>query len=102
MDFWEENVYYWLGWQTRDSHKAFLPVTFIAGHVGKSSNLTILVGFSRLPHGFDFLEGNVHVMDSLPTHELEMLGVQVGPFMQGLSHDPPPSWGTLSECQTST
>jgi hypothetical protein len=55
----------------------------------------MLVGFSRLPHGFDLLEGNVHAMYSLPAHELEMLGAQVGPFMQGSSHDPPPSWGTL-------
>jgi hypothetical protein len=34
----------------------------------------MLVGFSRLFHGFDLLEGNVHVMDSPITHELEMLG----------------------------
>ncbi len=57
----------------------------------------MLVGFSRLPHGFDLLESNVHAMDSLPAHELKMSGAQVGPFMQGSSHDPPPSWGMLSE-----
>jgi len=34
----------------------------------------MLVGFLKLPHGFDFLESNVHVMDSLPAHELEMPG----------------------------
>jgi hypothetical protein len=62
----------------------------------------MLVGFSRFPHGFNFLEGNVHVMDSFPAHELEMLGAQVGPFMQGSSHDPPPLWGTLLEFQAST
>jgi hypothetical protein len=32
----------------------------------------MLIGFSKLPHGFDLLEGNVHAMDSPPTHELEM------------------------------
>jgi len=32
LDFWEEIAYYQLGWQIGDSHKAFLPVTFIGGH----------------------------------------------------------------------
>jgi hypothetical protein len=59
----------------------------------------MLVGFLRLPHGFDLLEGNVHVMDSSLTHEMEMQGAQVGPFIQGSSRDPPPSWGTLLELQ---
>jgi hypothetical protein len=31
LDFWEEIIYYRLGWQTRDNHKTFLPVTFIGG-----------------------------------------------------------------------
>ncbi len=53
-------------------------VTFIGGHAGKSNNLTMLVGFLGLPHGFDLLEGNVHAMDNPPTHDLEMLGAQVG------------------------
>jgi hypothetical protein len=34
----------------------------------------MLARFSGLPHGFDLLEGNVHVMDNPPIHELEMLG----------------------------
>ncbi len=72
LDFWEESVYYRLGWQTRYTHKAFLPVTFIGGHARIYGNLTMLIGFSRFPHGFDFLEGNVHVMDNFP--ELEMPG----------------------------
>jgi hypothetical protein len=74
MDLWMEIVYYWPGWHTKDNCKDFLPITFIRGHVGKSSNLTILVGFSRLPHGFSLLGSNVHAMDSPPTHEPEMLG----------------------------
>jgi hypothetical protein len=102
LDFWEEIAYYRLGWQIKDSHKAFLEVNFIRGCVGKSNNSTMLVGFSRLFDGFDLLKGNVHVMDNLPAHELEMLGAQVRPFMQGSSHDPPPSWGTLLELQAST
>jgi len=58
----------------------------------------MLIGFSRLPHGFDLLEGNVHAMDNPPTHhELEMPSAQVGPFIEGSSCDPPPSWGMLSE-----
>jgi hypothetical protein len=50
------NYLYRPGWQIGDGHRAFLPVTFIEGHVRKSNNLTMLVGFSKLPHGFDFLE----------------------------------------------
>ncbi len=48
--------------------------TFIKGHVRKSSNSTMLVGILGLPHGFDLLEGNVHAMDSPPTHELDIPG----------------------------
>jgi hypothetical protein len=57
----------------------------------------MLARFSKLPHGFDFLEGNVHAMDSPPTHEMEMPSAQVGPFIQGSSRDPPPLWGMLSK-----
>jgi len=64
LDFWEEITYYQLGWQTRNTHKAFMPITFIRGHAKKSSNSTMLARFSGLPHGFDLLEGNVHAMDS--------------------------------------
>jgi hypothetical protein len=74
LNFWEEIVYYQPGWQIGNSYKAFLPVTFIGGHARKSNNLTMLVGFLVFFHGFDLLEGNVHVMDSPPTHELEMPG----------------------------
>ncbi len=74
LNFWEEIVYYQLGWQIGNSCKAFLLVIFIGGHVRKSNYSAMLVGFSRFFHGFDLLEGNVHVMDSPPTHELEMLG----------------------------
>jgi hypothetical protein len=73
LDFWEEIVYYQPRWQTRYSHKAFLPVTFIGVHARKSNNSMMLVGFLGLPHGFDLLESNVHAMDSPPIHELEML-----------------------------
>jgi hypothetical protein len=81
LDLWEEIVYYQLRWQIRDNCKAFLPITFIGGHVGKYNNITMLTRFSRLPDGFDLLEGNVHAMDSSPTHELKMRGAQVGPFI---------------------
>jgi hypothetical protein len=64
------NYLYKLGWQIRNRCKAFLPVTFIRGHVRKSSNSMMLARFLGLPHGFDLLEGNAHAMDSLPTHEL--------------------------------
>lgn len=74
LDFWEETVYYRPRWQTRDSYKAFLLITFIGGHGGKSNNSMILVKFSRLRHDFNLLEGNADVMDSHPIHELEMLG----------------------------
>jgi len=57
----------------------------------------MLIGFSRLPHVFDLVEGNIHAMDSPLIHELDMPSAQVGPFIQGSSHDPPPSWGTLSK-----
>jgi hypothetical protein len=43
-----------------------LLVTFIGGHAGKSNNLIMLMGFSKLPHGFDSFEGNVRVMDKPP------------------------------------
>jgi len=66
-------------------------------HVRKSKNLMMLAGFSKLPHGFDLLEGNVHAMDNPPTHEPEMLSAQVGPFIQGSSCDLPPLWGMLLE-----
>jgi hypothetical protein len=52
-----------------------------------------------LSHGFDLLEGNVHAMDSPPTREMEMSSAQIGPFIQGSSSDPSPSWGTLLEPQ---
>ncbi len=61
----------------------------------------MLARFSRIPHGFNLLEGNIHVMDSPPTHELEMPNAHVGPFIQGLPCDPPPSWRMLSKFQTS-
>jgi hypothetical protein len=57
----------------------------------------MLARFSRLPHGFDMLEGNVYSMDNPPTYELEMPSAQVGPFIQRSSHDLPPSWGMLSK-----
>ncbi len=41
--------------------RLFLPITFIREHVGQYSNSTMLVRFLGLPHGFDLLEGNVHV-----------------------------------------
>ncbi len=66
-----------------------MPITFIGGEVRKYNNLTMIIGFSRLPHGFDLLEGNDHVMDNLHVHELEMSSALVGPFMQGSSHYPP-------------
>ncbi len=72
-------------------------VTFMRGHARKFNNSTMLTRVLRLPHGFHLLEGNVHAMDSPPTHELEMPGAQVGPFIQGSSRDPPPSWGMLLE-----
>jgi len=95
LDFWEETIYYRPRWQTRNSRKAFLLITFIGGHVRKSNKSTMLIGFSRFPHGFDLLEDNVHAMDSPFIHELDILGAQVGPFIQGSSHYPQPSWGTL-------
>jgi hypothetical protein len=64
LNFWEKIVYYRPRWQIGNSCKVFLQITFIRGHEGKSNNLMMLVGFSRLPHGFDLLEGNVHAMDS--------------------------------------
>jgi hypothetical protein len=57
----------------------------------------MLARFSRLPHGFDLWEGNVHAVDNPLVYKLEMPGAQVGPFIQGSSHDPPPSWGMLSK-----
>ncbi len=81
MDFWEEIISYQLGWQTRNTRKAFMPITFIGGHARKSSNSTMLTGFSRFPHGFDLLENNVHTMDSPPIDELKMSSAQVGPFI---------------------
>jgi len=102
LDFWEETAYYQPRWQTRNSRKAFLPITFIRGHARKSNNSMKLARFSRLPHGFDLLEGNAHAMDSPPTRELEMLSAQVGPFIQGSPHDSPPSWETLSKLQAPT
>jgi hypothetical protein len=44
-----------------------------------------------LPHGFDLLEGDVHVMDNPHVHELEIPCAHVGPFIHGSSCDPPPS-----------
>jgi hypothetical protein len=81
LDFWEDNTYYQLGWQTRNTRKAFMSITFIRGHARKSSNSMMLTGFSRFPHGFDLLEGNVHIMDSPPIDELKMSSAQVGPFI---------------------
>ncbi len=73
LGFWEGIIYYRLGWQTIDSCKDFLSFTFVKGHVRKSNNSTLLIGFLELPHGFDLLEGNVHVMDNPPTHEMDIL-----------------------------
>jgi hypothetical protein len=44
--------------------------------------LTMFVGFSRLPRGFDLLESNTHAMDNPLTHELEISGAQVGLTIQ--------------------
>jgi hypothetical protein len=50
IDLWEETTYYYLGWQTKISHKASLPMRFIVGQFRKFNKLIILGGFSRLPH----------------------------------------------------
>jgi len=62
--FWEETTYYQPRWQTGNNRKVFLPITFIRGHARKSNNSMMFIRFSRLPHGFDLLEGNVHAMDA--------------------------------------
>jgi hypothetical protein len=64
----------------------FQTTCFFGGH--PYNNSTMLTRFSGFPYGFDLLEGNVHAMDSPPTHELEMPSAQVGPFIQGSSCDP--------------
>ncbi len=45
LDFWEEIVYYQLGWQIGASHKALLPMTFIRRQTKNSHKSTMLVRF---------------------------------------------------------
>ncbi len=60
LDFWEEIVYYQLGWQIEVSHKALIPMTFIRLQTKHSNKSTMLVRFLGLPHGFDLLEHDIH------------------------------------------
>ncbi len=60
LDFWEEIVYYQLGWQIGASHKALLPMTFIRRQTKNSNKSTMLVRFLGLPHGFELLECDIH------------------------------------------
>ncbi len=60
IDFWEETTYYHLGWQIKANHKASLLMKFIKGQVGKFNKSIMLARLSRLPHGLELLEGNVH------------------------------------------
>jgi len=60
LDFWEEIVYYQLGWQIGASHKALLPMTFIRRQTKNSNKSIMLVRFLGLPHGFELLECDIH------------------------------------------
>ncbi len=61
-------------------------VIFIGGQVGKFNVLIMLVGFSKFPHGFDLLEGNIHDQDKPPSTKLEMLNANGRPFIQAKHH----------------
>jgi len=74
-----------------------LPWRFIGGQLGKFNKLTMLVGFSSLPHGLELLEGNVHDQDILPNGELTMLRPQWMLVIQVSPLDPRPPWGTLTK-----
>jgi hypothetical protein len=50
----------------------------------------MLARFSRLHHGFDLLEGNVHDQDRPLSTKLEMLDACKRPFIQALPLDPIP------------
>jgi hypothetical protein len=50
-----------------------LLVRFIGGHLSKTNKSIMLVGFSSLPHGFEFVEGtNIHDQDEPTSGELVM------------------------------
>jgi hypothetical protein len=60
IDFSKETTYRRLSWQIGASHKASLLARFIGGQTRKSNKSTMLARFLGLPHGLEFLEGNVH------------------------------------------
>jgi hypothetical protein len=60
LDFWEEIVYYQLGWQIGANHKALLPMTFIRLQTKNSNKSTMLVRFLGLPHGLELLEHDIY------------------------------------------
>jgi hypothetical protein len=64
LDFWDEITYYQRWWQTINTCKVFLSITFIGGHAGTFNNSIMLTWFSRFPRGFDSFECNVRVMDN--------------------------------------
>jgi hypothetical protein len=62
----------------------------------------MLVQFSRFPHGFDLLEGNIHEQDMAPNTKLKMSNTNERPFIQASLVDPiPPPWGILLKTQAS-
>jgi hypothetical protein len=61
----------------------------------------MLVQFSRFPHGFDLLEGNIHEQDMAPNTKLKMSNANERPFIQASLLDHIPPWGILLELQAS-
>jgi hypothetical protein len=83
LDFGEEITHCRPRWQTKNNCKDFFLVIFNKGKVRKSNKSTMLVGFSRLPLGFDLLEGNIQYYDiKPPSIELEMLKASGRPFIK--------------------
>jgi hypothetical protein len=61
---------------------------------------TMLFKFSKLPNGYDLLEGNIHAQDMPPSNELKMSSVIGKLSIQASPLDPTSPWGTLLELQS--
>ncbi len=74
IDFWEETIYYHLGWQIGVNHKASLLVRFIGGQIENPTSQLCWLDFQAFHPGLELLEGNVHDQDAPLNGELAMSG----------------------------
>jgi hypothetical protein len=72
---------------------------FIGGQTRKSNESTMLARFFGLPHGFEWLEGNIHDQNAPPNGEFTILRPKGMPIILVSPLDPKPPWGTLTKLQ---